>query len=247
MSSAAAREVELSVVMPMFNEEAVIGGVVGDVRRFVLEAVPTAELIVIDDCSTDDTAKVVAEIAGLDSRIRLLRNPGNVGHGPSLRRGLDAATGDWLLLLDSDGQLDIADFADMWERRNVADLVIGRRVERHDPRHRLVLTWFVRLVASLTARTWIVDSNAPFKLVRRSLYEHLRSGIPADTFAPSMLLAIGGYRCGARVAVVPVSHCARASGSSSLHPARLVRAVTAATVQTMRYAATRVEPYRCGS
>jgi glycosyltransferase involved in cell wall biosynthesis len=228
----------------MFNEVGVIGEVVEDVRRFVLDSVPIAELIIIDDCSTDDTAKVVAEIVVVDDRIRLLNNARNLGHGPSLRRGLDVASGDWLLLLDSDGQLDVADFMEMWERRNVADLVMGRRVERDDPRHRLVLTWFVRLVASLTARAWIADSNVPFKLVRRSLYEHLRSNIPENTFAPSLLLPVGAYRAGARVVVVPVSHRARPAGTSTLHPMRLAGAVATATAQTLRYGITRIGPYR---
>jgi glycosyltransferase involved in cell wall biosynthesis len=236
--------VELSVVMPAFNEELVIRDVVEDTRRLVLGAVAVSELIVVDDCSSDDTAKIVAEIAEGDPRVTLISNPRNVGHGPSLRRGLDAATGDWLLLLDSDGQLDVADFAGVWARRNVADLVIGRRVQRSDPSHRLVLTWFVRLAASSAARTWIVDSNVPFKLVRRSLYEHLRPIIPENSFAPSLLLAVGAYRARARVEVVPVSHRARPAGASSLHPVRLARAVATATTQTVRLALVSVPPYQ---
>jgi glycosyltransferase involved in cell wall biosynthesis len=235
--------VALSVVMPAFNEEAVIGGVLADVRRLILDAVPTAELIVVDDCSTDDTAKFATEMAEGDRRITLISNPRNVGHGPSLRRGLDTASGEWLLLLDSDGQLDLADFADMWERRSDVDLLVGHRVERDDPRHRLVLTRFVNAFASLAARRSITDANVPFKLVRRSLYEHLRPAIPARTFAPSMLLAIGGYRSGARVEVIPVSHRARPAGSSSLHPVRLAKAVATATAQTLRYAIVSVPPY----
>jgi glycosyltransferase involved in cell wall biosynthesis len=235
---------ELSVVMPVFNEELVIGDVLEDTRKLVLDAVAVSELIVVDDCSTDDTAKIVATVADRDRRVGLISNSRNLGHGPSLRRGLDTATGEWLLLLDSDGQLDVADFAGMWEQRGVADLVIGRRVERNDPRHRLVLTWFVRVLASLTARTWVADSNVPFKLVRRSLYEHVRPTIPENTFAPSLLLAVGAYRARARVVVVPVAHRARPAGASTLHPVRLARAVAIATAQTLRHALISVPRYR---
>jgi glycosyltransferase involved in cell wall biosynthesis len=242
--STAGGSVELSVVVPAFNEEAVVAEVVDDVRRLVLDAVATSDLVVVDDCSTDGTAKLVTEMAARDPRVAVLTNARNVGHGRSLRRGLDAATGEWLLQLDSDGQLDIGDFAQMWERRDDADLFIGRRVGRDDPRHRLVLTRLVKLVASIAARRRIDDSNVPFKLIRSSLYEHLRPTIPADTFAPSMLLAIGACRAGARVVVVPVSHRARRAGSSSLRPARLIRAVATATLQTARYAVRPVPPYR---
>jgi glycosyltransferase involved in cell wall biosynthesis len=244
VSATSPRNLELSVVMPAFNEELVIRDVVEDTRRLVLDDVAASELIVVDDCSSDGTAKIVGEMAERDLRVTLISNPRNVGHGPSLRRGLDTAKGDWLLLLDSDGQLDVADFARMWERRNDADLVIGRRVERDDPLHRLVLTWFVRLAASWAARAWIVDSNVPFKLVRRSLYEHLRPTIPERTFAPSLLLAVDAYRARARVVVVPVAHRARPAGTSSLHPVRLVRAVATATTQTLRHALVSVPPYQ---
>ncbi|MGH9136581.1 MAG: hypothetical protein ACRD0G_05975, partial [Acidimicrobiales bacterium] len=166
------------------------------------------------------------------------------GHGPSVRRGLDNARGEWLLQLDSDGQLDLADFAAMWARRHDAELVIGVRTRRRDPRHRLVLTKAVNVLVSTIVRRRVTDANAGFKLISADLYRHLRRSIPPKTFAPSLLLVVGGHRARARVVGVAISHRRRPAGASSLRPLRLARVVLTASCQTLRYAVTPVPAYR---
>ena len=126
--------------MPVHDEEAVIDDVVAAIVREVLDAVPASELVIVDDTSNDSTPARLAAHAAADPRIKVLRNDVNRGHGPSLRRAIDASSGDWILHLDSDGQFDPAELPSLWDRRDDADLVLGVRRARHDPRHRLVLT-----------------------------------------------------------------------------------------------------------
>jgi glycosyltransferase involved in cell wall biosynthesis len=234
----------LSVVMPVFNEAAVIEAVLADLRREVLDRVPGSELVVVDDCSTDATPAILAAVAASDGRVRLRTNPSNVGHGPSVRRGLDAARGEWIFQIDSDDQVDLTLFADLWDRRAEADLLRGVRVVRHDPHHRLVLTRVTRLFVSALARRWLRDANVPFKLVRTDLVRHLAPLMPADAFAPSILIAIGASRAAARVTEVEIRHRARPHGSSSLRVGRLARACLRAGAQTLRFALRRTPPYR---
>jgi dolichyl-phosphate beta-glucosyltransferase len=238
----------LSVVMPVYNEAAVIEGVVKDVRKLVLDVAEAdgggTELVIVDDCGTDGSPDILARLPDDDARIRVLANPRNAGHGPSVRRGLDSARGEWLLQLDSDGQLDVADFAATWARRHDADLVVGVRRGRQDPLHRMLLTRAVNTVVSAIVRRRVVDANAGFKLISADLYRHLRVSIPPRTFAPSLLLVVGGHRARARVVNVAVTHRPRPVGTSSLRPTRLLRAVLTATWQTLRYAVTPVRGYR---
>lgn len=232
----------LSVVMPLYNELAVIDGVLDELAERVLDlpavvAAGGAEVIVVDDRGTDGSADRVRARAMVDARIELLVNDVNVGHGRSVLAGLDHAHGEWLLQLDSDGQVDLAGFATLWAGRDDADLWYAERHDRDDPRVRLVLTRFVNALVSVLAGQRIIDANAGYKLLRRSLYRHLRTAIPSDTFAPSLLFVIGGLRVRARVRPFTVAHRPRRAGPSSLDLRRLGAAVKLATRQTIRYAA----------
>lgn len=236
----------LSVVMPVFNEAAVIDEVLADVARDVLAHVPGSELVVVDDCSTDRTSAALAVAAAADPRIKVLTNPVNAGHGVSVRRGFDAARGDWIFQIDSDGQVDLAQFDDLWVQRERSDLLMGVRAVRHDPRHRLVLTRITRVVVSVLARRWLRDANVPFKLVRADLFRHLAPLMPADAFAPSILLALGAARSGARLTEVEIRHLPRPHGASTLRVWRLARACLRSGWQTLRFSLRRLPPFQPG-
>lgn len=225
----------LSVVMPVYNEAPGLPDVVGDIARDILDHVPGSELVVVDDRSTDASGEVLRALAADDHRIRVITNDVNRGHGPTMRAAIDASRGEWLFHLDSDGQVRVDEFAGFWARRADADLVLGVRKVRHDPVHRLVLTRATRLLVSVTAGRRLHDANVPFKLVRRDLYLHLRPFVPADAFAPSVLLAVGAVRAGARVVEVDITHLPRRHGVSTLHLRRLAHAVVVCTRQLVRF------------
>ena len=234
----------LTVVMPVYNERPVIEAVLADVVRHVLDLVPGSELVVVNDCSTDGTADLLAAAAIAEPRIRVLTNSVNSGHGVSVRNGFDAAAGEWIFQIDSDGQVDLTQFATFWAARDDADLVMGVRVHRHDPLHRLILTRFTRLVASVLARRHLRDANVPFKLVRADLFAHLAPLIPPDSFAPSILIGIGAARSGARITQLEIRHLSRPHGKSTIRVFRLAKAVGRSFWQTLRFALGKVPPYR---
>lgn len=236
----------LSIVVPVFNELAVIDTVLADIRREVLDHVPGSELVIIDDCSTDGTAALLAAASAADVRIRVLTSPRNSGHGASVRRGFDAAQGQWIFQIDSDGQVDLAQFGELWSRREGSDLLMGVRAVRHDPRHRLVLTRVTRVIVSLLARRWLRDANVPFKLIRTDLFRHLEPLLPSDAFAPSILLALGAARSGALITEIEIRHLPRPHGQSTLRVWRLARACLRSGLQTLRFSVLRFPPYRTG-
>lgn len=243
ISEAGPNVVGLSVVMPVYNEAIGIADVVADIVAHVLDQVPGSDLIIVDDCSTDDTATVLRQLAADDARIQVIVNETNRGHGRSVRRAIDASTGAWIFHLDSDGQVDVSEFGLLWAQRDNSDLVVGVRVTRHDPLHRLVLTRVTRTIVSGLARTWVRDANVPFKLFRRGLWDHLAPNIPATTFAPSIMIVLGAHRAGARVTEIETTHLARVHGRSTLRLGRLARAVRTSTVETLRFSRRPIRPY----
>ncbi|MDJ0687662.1 MAG: glycosyltransferase family 2 protein [Xenococcaceae cyanobacterium MO_188.B32] len=91
------REVEVSVIIPAYNTEQYIHQAIASLLSQTLENI---EIIVVDDCSTDNTVRVVRSFD--DPRLRLLLNPQNLGAGGARNRALRAARGKWVAVLDSD-------------------------------------------------------------------------------------------------------------------------------------------------
>ena len=105
----------VTIVIAAFNEGATIGGVVERTRAIC----PDAEILVVDDASSDDTADR-AQAAGA----RVIRRPYNLGQGAGIKTGVRAATGDVIVLLDGDGQHEPADIPRAWNA-----LKIGKSLE----------------------------------------------------------------------------------------------------------------------
>jgi dolichol-phosphate mannosyltransferase len=214
---------DLSVVVPVYNEAGVIEDLVRDLERELLPLVGQLEVIVIDDASTDDTPEILDRLAQDRAWLDIQHAEKNAGHGPSVIRGLDRASADWIFQLDSDGQFLVDEFPLLWSRRDECDLALGVRARRNDPAHRLVLSRAVRAATSLLAGSRMRDVNTPFRLIRRSLWKELGSIIAPDTLAPNILVSLGAAVKGRRVLEIPVSHLARTRGTSTLRALRLVQ------------------------
>lgn len=215
----------LSVIMPAYNEVGSIEAAVADVQAWVCPVVPDCEIIIIDDGSTDATPALLREMARNEPRLRVIRQA-NGGHGAALRRGLDAAKGDTLLLLDSDRQILLDGFAGHWALLHDRDLlaVIGVRWPRHDPFHRLIITRLMRALIFLSFGKAPRDAGVPYKLLRRDAWETVKPLLAADCWIPSVLTAVVlNQRHADRVCEVTVSHVARAKGQSVLKWRRLAR------------------------
>jgi len=212
----------LSIVMPVYNESEVIESILHDLERDVVSRLPDVEVIAVDDCSTDGTTAILVRLSGEREWLAVERADANAGHGPSVLRGLRRTGGDWIFQIDSDAQFDLADFWKLWEARAEADLLLGVRVERRDPPHRLVLSRIVSLAVSTLARRRLRDPNVPFRLIRRELWEDLEPLLPPAALAPSILMALGATTRAWRVVELPVRHLPRARGSSNLRALRLV-------------------------
>jgi dolichol-phosphate mannosyltransferase len=213
---------QLSVVMPVYNEKDSIGEAVREIQTIVLDLVPGSELIVVNDGSTDETKDVLNELAQKDHRVHVVTQP-NGGHGAALRNGMQLAQGEYMLLVDSDRQIPIEAFTELWPEAKTCDMLMGIRVVRHDPPTRIYLTKFVRQVVKALFGVSIRDANVPFKILKRSLWLDAIACIPEGSLAPSLFLAIFALQKKYNVVLREVPHRERQSGVSSIRHFKLLK------------------------
>ncbi len=217
--------VPVSVIMPAYNEEAGIETAVAAVQEHVLDLVPGAELVVVNDGSRDRTGELVDAIVAADPRVRVLHTP-NGGHGTALMRGLDAASGEYVFLVDGDNQIPIESFATLWAKVHEGaglDACFGIRRARNDARIRRALTAFIGGSLILMFRIRIKDANVPYKLIRRRVWLEAKRIIPPGTLAPSLFLAIYAKRAHCDLGFVNVAHRDRIAGEVSIRRWKLIK------------------------
>jgi glycosyltransferase involved in cell wall biosynthesis len=201
---------DVSVLIPAMNEAAAIGGVVRD----LLAAAPWREVLVIDDGSTDATG-AEAEAAGA----RVIRHPYNKGNGAAVKSGIRAATGDYILIVDGDGQHKPSDAVRLTSRLGEYDLVVGARSSATQ-------AGFVRrlgngalngLASFLTERP-VPDLTSGFRAARRScLLEFI--GLLPNGFSTPTTTTMCFIKAGYNVAFEPVEARARV-GTSKIRLSR---------------------------
>jgi dolichol-phosphate mannosyltransferase len=208
--------IPLSIVMPAYNEAEHIEACVLEWDEGVASRIPGSQLIVVDDCSRDDTGARLQRLTARVPALCVLTTPVNGGHGRALRFGLDHARGEFVFHTDSDRQHTPDDFWALWERRATADFVFGVRNHRADGAFRAGVSSMMRVVNFLLWGAWIEDANCPYKLMRRTSLEQLLVAIPRSSFIPMVMVSLLARRNGFRVSDVPVRHFPRVAGQQSL-------------------------------
>jgi glycosyltransferase involved in cell wall biosynthesis len=221
--------------MPVYNEAGAIADVVAELQRDVLSRLDGAEIVMVDDGSTDATRAILDELASEHDDVTVIHAERNQGHGPSLRRALEESEGEWLFQMDSDGQQAPAELWDLWALREEADLIVGVRRGRSEGRHRDFVSAAARWANRLVGGRRLRDVNVPFKLIRREVWEDLRDDIPATPVAPSLLIAVGASVRGWRIAEVEISHLPRRHGSSTVDLPALVRLTVGALLELIGF------------
>lgn len=211
----------LSVVTPAYNEAGNIDATLQAIHEHINPCVPSYEIIVVDDASTDATGQLLKHWQNKKPQLTLITHQRNLGHGASVMEGYRAARGNWVLQLDCDRQFDLADFPKLWAHRNF-DLVLGVRTNRQDPLLRVVISNILRQLIHLRYRVKILDANTPFRLLRKDFLMNQLRCLPSQTQIPNIHLAIAAARAG-RLKETQVRHLSRSWGKGSLHLRRLVR------------------------
>ena len=203
---------QVSVIIPAFNEAASIGRVVQDISA----AAAGAELIVVDDGSTDNTGDV-ARAAGMN----VLRHPYNIGNGAAIKTAARASSRPILVFLDGDRQHEPGDLPKLVDALDGYEMAVGARTgatEEHWLR-RLGNFWMNRL-ASFLAEMPIADLTSGFRAVRRERFMEFLHLLP-NRYSYPTTITLCMIRAGYPVKYVPLTHARRRRrGRSHIRPLR---------------------------
>ena len=203
--------IELSIVIPAKNEAAAIGDVVATAKL----AYPDAEVIVVDDGSTDATAQ-----AAEDSGATVIRHPESLGNGAAVKSGTRAASGEFIAFMDGDGQHDARELESLIEKLGEGyQMVIGARDSgSHANIGRLFANGLYNALASLISGRPIYDLTSGFRVVRASLFREFLYLLP-NGFSYPTTITMAFLRSGFPVCFEPIQTAER-KGESHIRPIR---------------------------
>ena len=202
---------DLSIIIPAKNEAAVIGDVVSSVRAIYADA----EILVVDDGSTDDTAALSKQ-----SGARVISHPISLGNGAAIKAGARAATGDLLVMMDGDGQHKAEDIPALIEKLDEGyDMVIGARDSgSHAGMGRLAANGLYNVFASLISGHRIPDLTSGFRVARAELFRRFLFLLP-NGFSYPTTITMSFLRSGYPVTFVPIK-AEKRTGTSHIRPIR---------------------------
>lgn len=201
----------LSIIMPAKNEAAAIKAAVSGVR----EAFPDAEIIVVDDGSTDDTGELAREAGAV-----VIRHPISMGNGAAIKAGARAASGEILAFMDADGQHGGDEIKQLLARLDAGyDMAIGARdAGSHASFGRLFANGFYNALASALSGHRIPDLTSGFRVVRAKLFKQFLHLLP-NGFSYPTTITMAFLRSGYPIDFVPIK-AERRVGKSHIRPIR---------------------------
>ena len=205
---------QVSIVIPIYNEEDNLPDLVARVGAALGRTGRGFELICVDDGSRDDSAALLAELAGTRSWLRPLYLIRNYGQSAALQAGFDQARGDIIVTLDGDLQNDPDDIPrllDLLDERPDVDVISGWRKARQDKTiSRKIPSAIANGIISQVTGVRLHDYGCALKLYRAQVIRDIKLYGEMHRFIPALAAEVG-----ARIIEVPVSHHPRTRGSSN--------------------------------
>lgn len=197
---------DVSVVIPTFNEAATIAAVVREWDAILRGLVVTFEILVCDDASVDATPAILDALSRSVPSLRVVRSAVNRGHGPTVMQGYAEAAGTWVMQTDADNEIAAAEFARLWAARDDYDLLVGIRTPPWSSRARRFVSAGAGRAVALAFGPGVEDANCPFRLIRRNRLRSMLGEMRPNAIVPNVLMSGLAVRDGLRISQCPVQH-----------------------------------------
>lgn len=204
---------KLSILIPVFNEEATLGTIVERVLA-IDYSVEQIEVVIVDDCSTDSSSEIARKISEDDDRVSVFCHEVNMGKGAAIRTAMKTASGDVMVIQDADLEYDPKDIPSMITliNRDLADVVYGSRFSSSGP-HRVLYYWhqignnFLTTFSNVMTNINLSDMEVCYKAFRREVVETIDIEEDRFGFEPEMTAKVAKGQW--RIYEVPISYYGR--------------------------------------
>ncbi len=206
---------KLSIVIPVYNEEATLDRIIRCVENVEINGIDCRELVLVDDCSTDGTKKLLDSLKVEHPEWIVIFHEKNLGKGAALRSGFAAATGDFVIVQDADMEYDPKDYNLLLAPAldGHADVVYGSRFLGGGP-HRVVFFWhsqgnrFLTFLSNMLTDLTLTDMEVCYKLFRREVLQGITIKENRFGFEPEITAKIARGKKW-KIYEVPISYYGR--------------------------------------
>ncbi|MFN5878346.1 MAG: glycosyltransferase family 2 protein [Flavobacteriales bacterium] len=208
---------KLSIIIPAYNEEQTISAVLKNVLDLQLYGNIEKEMIVINDCSKDSTAQQIDDFAyaNPDKNIISFHQPVNMGKGAAIHRGIDLASGDYIVIQDADLELEPSDINLLLEglTKDNAQVIYGSRFLRNDHQNtkfvwHIMGNGFLTKLSNVFSGFRLTDMMTCYKLVPADILKKIELKENRFGFEPEVTLKLSKIK-GLKIKEVPISYIAR--------------------------------------
>jgi glycosyltransferase involved in cell wall biosynthesis len=211
-----AKNVELSVIMPVHNEAGSIKEIILDYFETIICQLNNSNLIIAEDGSTDGTREILFSLKN-DIPINLFSDIRRKGYAKGVEDALKKCDGEWIFFSDSDGQYLSLDFWKLWQQREGHDMIIGRKLKRSEGLHRSVLARGFHIIANNLFDLDLHDADCGFRLIRKDLINSMGTEAKYLEYSYWAEFTIRASLMGFNVHEVPINHATRTHGKTQIY------------------------------
>lgn len=206
------KNIELSIILPVHNEEDIVENVFKDIYKEIKKDVNSVEFILVENGSTDGSLKAVKKICGKYTQTRFAI--ASKGYGSAVLKGLEIAKGDYVCYMPSDGQIDLSVFAKLWSeaKSGKSDVVKIKRANRENIGRTIVSKSF-SIILSILFGTPQIDVNGSPRIFKKELLKELKLK-SKDSFIDGEFL-IAAKKLELSIKEFPAKNLPRAGGEST--------------------------------
>ncbi|MBU4311298.1 MAG: glycosyltransferase family 2 protein [Candidatus Omnitrophica bacterium] len=203
----------LSIFFPCYNDGGAIASMVVCAQIVGRKVSEDFEVIVVDDCSSDNSPIVLEELKSKYQNLKVIKHSANTGYGGALKAGFSNAKKEFVFYTDGDAQYRVSDLEKLVPLMNEdIDIVNGYKMNRCDPFYRIIIGKAYNLLMKVVFGIKIKDVDCDFRLMRRKVFDGIELRYNSGVICVEMIKKI--QDAGFKFAEVGVTHYFRAAGKS---------------------------------